>query len=341
MGKSSAPDPGPAAAASAHAADLGFQLGTAQQAEAKRQYDQNYAALQPIVASQQRTMDDNARYAGEDRAYNLNTFRPLQTSMVNDANNFNTQANQDRLAGQAVSDVHQQAAVARGISQRAMSSMGVNPNSGRFAGMEAGNSLRETAMAAGGSTNARNQGFLTGQALKSNAVGLGQGLSGAGATFSGMSTNAGNAAAGNQMAPGGAYMTGLGQGAGTMMQGAGINAQGRTSMYNTQTSNQSDGGLGAIVGLAGTLGAAYMTGGTSLAASDRRLKENIVRVGGDNNTGLNLYEFSYKDNPSVRYRGVMADEVEDSFPDAVLYGDDGFALVNYGMLGIEMTEVQS
>ncbi len=40
-----------------------------------------------------------------------------------------------------------------------------------------------------------------------------------------------------------------------------------------------------------------------------------------------------------RFRGVMADEVEPRFPNAVVYDDMGFASVNYQMLGIEMKEV--
>ena len=35
----------------------------------------------------------------------------------------------------------------------------------------------------------------------------------------------------------------------------------------------------------------------------------------------------------------MADEVEVNYPDAVVYGDDGYAKVYYGLLGLEMTEI--
>ena len=74
-------------------------------------------------------------------------------------------------------------------------------------------------------------------------------------------------------------------------------------------------------------------------ASDRRLKQNIESVGVDSATGLNIYDFEYKTDPSRRYRGVMADEVEVGYPEAVIYGDDGFAKVHYGLLGLEMTEI--
>ena len=69
-------------------------------------------------------------------------------------------------------------------------------------------------------------------------------------------------------------------------------------------------------------------------------------VGVDQRTALTLYEFNYKEefgDPKIRYRGVMAQEVELSYPDAVLIRTDGvfngYKTVDYGMLGIEMKEV--
>jgi len=79
--------------------------------------------------------------------------------------------------------------------------------------------------------------------------------------------------------------------------------------------------------------------GMVAGSSDRRLKQNIESVGVDSATGLNIYDFEYKSDPSRRFRGVMADEVEVDYPEAVIYGDDGFAKVYYGLLGLEMTEI--
>jgi len=64
-----------------------------------------------------------------------------------------------------------------------------------------------------------------------------------------------------------------------------------------------------------------------------------VFTGKHDATGLNLYEFKYIGGDGKTYRGVMADEVEQYMPAAVIYDQDGFAKVNYGMLGIEMVEV--
>ena len=173
-----------------------------------------------------------------------------------------------------------------------------------------------------------------------DAVGLAKGMPGASQGAYSLATNAGTNAVGNQMAPGAAFMAGNAAGTGTIMQGQGMKMQGlgsilnaQTSMYNAGAANS--GGLGgALLGAAEGLGSAWI-----MKPSDRRLKTNIVQVGKDARTGLDLYEFNYKEDLDTRWRGVMADDVEQILPDAVVYNSDGYAMVNYGMLGIPMVEV--
>lgn len=76
-------------------------------------------------------------------------------------------------------------------------------------------------------------------------------------------------------------------------------------------------------------------GVAALAASDINLKENIERVGKEN--GFNIYEFNYKGKPE-RYRGVMAQEVQEIMPEAVTE-KDGFLAVFYDKIGIEFKQV--
>ena len=73
-----------------------------------------------------------------------------------------------------------------------------------------------------------------------------------------------------------------------------------------------------------------------LSPSDQRLKENINFVGRDN--GFNIYEFNYIGNSKV-YRGVMAQEVMMTRPDAVVDGG-GFHTVNYNLLGLDFYKVK-
>jgi hypothetical protein len=62
--------------------------------------------------------------------------------------------------------------------------------------------------------------------------------------------------------------------------------------------------------------------------SDMRLKSNIERVGTHAN-GVGVYEY---DIDGHRERGVMAQEVLNVKPEAVIMRDDGFYMVNYGAL---------
>lgn len=76
------------------------------------------------------------------------------------------------------------------------------------------------------------------------------------------------------------------------------------------------------------VGQAVGTVGTAIAMSDIRLKSNIERVG-THPLGIGVYEY---DIDGHRERGVMAQEVLNVKPEAVLMGDDGFYMVNYGAL---------
>ncbi len=70
--------------------------------------------------------------------------------------------------------------------------------------------------------------------------------------------------------------------------------------------------------------------------SDVRLKTDIEQVG-TTVYGLPLYHFRYKTGPE-RFEGVMAQDVLEVIPNAVVKGEDGFYRVNYGQLGIRMTQ---
>ena len=90
--------------------------------------------------------------------------------------------------------------------------------------------------------------------------------------------------------------------------------------------NQAASNAGGLFNLAGSLGSAALMSG--VFPSDRRLKSNIERIG-THPLGIGIYEY---DIFGSRQRGVMADEVETVRPEAVITRDDGYKMVNYGML---------
>ena len=82
---------------------------------------------------------------------------------------------------------------------------------------------------------------------------------------------------------------------------------------------------------------AKATGSDAVAASDIRLKTDIERVGIAAN-GLPLYTFKYIGSEVV-YRGVMAQDVLEVFPEAVSTMPNGFLAVRYDLLGMRMTRL--
>ena len=275
--------------------------------------------------------------------YQRDTYRPLERGIVADAQRFNTEAYQNQLAGQAAADAGRAFGISQQQNQRAMASMGANPNSGRFAGMQNATGLQQAAMRANAMTGARNQAQQMGYARKLDAAGLGRGLAGASAAAYGGASQAGSMAGQNAQSAGQNYMGNMAIGSGTIAAGQNMQISGLSNILNNQTSayvNTSGSVLGDLGGIMG--GAAAMK--TAGMFSDRRLKENIEEVGVDQRTALPLYEFNYVkefSDPNVRYRGVMADDVELVYPEAVAETEFGYKVVNYGMLGIEFKEVSN
>lgn len=85
--------------------------------------------------------------------------------------------------------------------------------------------------------------------------------------------------------------------------------------------------LGGLFGLGGSLGAASIL---APAASDRRLKTNIQRIG-STKQGIAVYRYKYKTGGDWQM-GVMAQELLKTMPQAVIKGVDGFFRVNYSMV---------
>jgi hypothetical protein len=78
-------------------------------------------------------------------------------------------------------------------------------------------------------------------------------------------------------------------------------------------------------------------GAIAQGSSDIRLKENIQLERQEK--GLNIYSFNYKTDKDKRYEGVMAQEVIETHPEAVIIDEDGYYKVFYSMLGIEMKQI--
>lgn len=109
------------------------------------------------------------------------------------------------------------------------------------------------------------------------------------------------------------------------LTGVGFNAGNQITQAGNTSQSQSTGsasswdmpGMGKFIG-------------QLIAGSDRRLKEDIKKVGKLDN-GLNVYTYKYLGGKTT-YEGVMADEVAVIMPEALGPTINGFATVDYGKI---------
>ena len=92
----------------------------------------------------------------------------------------------------------------------------------------------------------------------------------------------------------------------------------------------------AIIGALGGLGSAGIS-----AFSDIRLKENIELVD-YSNKGLPIYRFDYinKDYGEGRFEGVMAQDLIDINPEAIIFDKSGYYMVDYSKLDVNFKKIQ-
>lgn len=260
----SAPDPNPGQIASAEAAN---EVGQMQKDTAmeylnfsKAQYADFKDDLKEIASAQKKIMSDTAKRAEDYATYERETFRPLEKRLVSEAEQFNTAAKQEELASQGMADVASAYQVQRQQALDTMAKYGINPNSARFAAINAQLGQGEAASRAGVATKSRIAADEMGRARLYDAAALGRGLASNATAAAGTAVSAGNSAGSNFMAPAESMGRSYGQ-AGQMLGGAsssfgtagniyGQEFGARMSGYNAQMANQSDvfGGLGKIAG---------------------------------------------------------------------------------------------
>jgi len=115
-------------------------------------------------------------------------------------------------------------------------------------------------------------------------------------------------------------------------------AKSQWQMAELQRKQQNKELAASLIGAGAEAGSSAASASMMAAAigSDIRLKENIKFSHKEN--GYNIYEFNYKSDTSSRYTGVMAQEIMEVNPSAVVE-EDGYYKVYYDMLGITMKKL--
>lgn len=336
-----APDYSGVAAASKESAEIMAALGREQLAETRRQYDQNSEVARPIVEGQAALMNQAIEQGDDYYSFMKEYGRPVDIALQEEAMAAGSVAKQEEAAGLAMADARQGSTAMQNQLIRQGLRYGYSPEKlAVMASTMAGQQGLEIASAA---NQAREKEKNLGFAKKLDVSGVFRGLPGASQGAYSVANQSGNSAVGNQMAPSGQLLAGMSSAAGITGQGQAMqlgglqsimNSQQAINIANAQMMNSGGGdllsGLGSIAMGAGALGWKPF--------SDPALKENVVLVD-ESPLGFNIYEFNFKGD-ETRWRGVMADEVEEVMPEAITIDSDGYRHVNYDMIGIEMTRVE-
>ena len=114
----------------------------------------------------------------------------LSGRVASDAANYDSQANQDTMAGRASADVNQSFDKSQQMLERQLTRQGANPNSGAAIASLRDAQIQRAGMEAGAMTNARQSTIDKGIGLRSAAYGAGLNTAGAANAAGGMAVNA-------------------------------------------------------------------------------------------------------------------------------------------------------
>jgi hypothetical protein len=191
--------------------------------------------------------------------------RPVVEQVLNDAKNYDSEANIDSATGRASADVAQSFGQAEQGMTRNLSRMGVMPNASRMAAISSNLAIQKAAAQAGAMTNAENATRTTALNMRAGAANMANGMPNTAIALGSAGQSAGQAAMGNQIASNGQAMQGQNQvmaGYGTAgnMMGQAANTgnqifQGQMAGYNAQqqANANSSAGLGSLVGMGASI----------------------------------------------------------------------------------------
>lgn len=318
--KAPAPDPAVGEAAKMQAQISADWLDFSKEAYAAANERQvGIDALTKQVTDQQLATQDRAnQWAQEDRDRYKSVFQPMEDQYIQDTNSWDSAERQQQMAAEARSDVLTNAAQQRTSTNRSLAAMGVNPNSGRFAGVNRSADMQTGLAAAGAQNTARNQVRSQGMAMRADAVNMGRGLPSQAASSAGLGLSAGNSALGGNISSAnlansstGIMNSGFsGASSGYASQanilnqqyGNQLNAWATQQQANSASTSATMGGIGSIAGMG------------MMMMSSEEVKENKTPVRGAlkaiNN--LRVEQWDYKDGQGDggRHIGAYAEDFQ-------------------------------
>lgn len=276
-------------------------------------------ALTNRVTEQQLATQDRAnQWAQEDRDRYKSVFQPMEDQYVQDANNWDSVERQDKMAAEAKADVMSSAAQQRQASQRSLAAMGVNPNSGRFAGVDRAGEQQTGLAAAGAQNTARNNVRTQGMAMRADALNMGKGLPSQAASSAGLGLSAGNSALGANINAANLANSSTGimsNGFAGAQSGYGSQANILNQQYNNQLNawasqqQASASGTSAMMGGIGSIAGMGM-----MMMSSEEVKENKTPVRGAlkaiNNLRVEQWDYKPGQGDGGRHVGAYAEDFQ-------------------------------
>ena len=301
-------------------------------------------AMSKRIAEQQMATQDQAnKWATEDRNRYKSVFQPMEDEYIDKAKNWDSEERQQQMAAEARADVQGSSDAARRIRERNQASMGVNPNSGRFAGADRAADFETTLASAGAQNQARNQVRTQGMAMQADALNMGRGLPSQAAGAAGLGLSAGGAAMGTTL---GAHNSFLGNG-GIMSQGFSGAQQGYNSqagILNTQHSNalqawqtETNASANASAGMWSGIGSAAGMGMMAFSSKDYKTDKKPARSGLKAVKKMPVEEWKYKDG--IADGGEHIGPYAEDFQKATGKGD-GKMINVMDAVGVTMKAVQ-
>lgn len=279
-GGSSSPSPDPQIG---QAALENAQLGKDWLSFAKEQYavanDRQVATdalSEKVINSALTAQEQSTAQAGEQWKLYKDTYLPAEKRVVDEAMNYDSADRQAAVAGETRADVLRASDQQRQASQRQAAAMGINPASGRFAGISKAGELDTALAAAGAENNAREQVRQMGTMLRKDVAATGRGVPGTAAQSYSVGTSSGGAAMGANLGANNSFVatTGIiGQG----YQGAMSGNNSAASILNTQYQNQlntwSANQQAQAEGMSGLMRGISTLGAAAIMASSKEVKE--------------------------------------------------------------------
>ena len=337
------PDPGIGRAANANADVARESLAFDKQKYAESQPRQ--AAIdalgQKVVASQLKSQDQASALADDYANYMKGTFRPVEGAIVKDAMTDDV-SRQEQAASEAGAGVATQFEAGRANTARTMASMGINPNSGKWASINQGSADQQAAVQADAMNKARVVTRGIDWSKKLDAASLGRNLPSNQATSAGLALTAGNSAVNNA----GAGAANARADTGVMNQGFGTAISGNNSAGNLylgqydakmkeygaqQAANASyTQGMGQLVG-AGISAYGQYKSSKKIKTNKKDIPKVLDKV-----EKLSIQKWDYKEGEGDggTHTGPYSEDVKKSFGDAAAPG--GKAIDVISMIGINL-----